>query len=81
MLFRSVVIPFFREHPLRTSKRFDFEKFAQCVQLVEEGRHLTTEGLIAIAEIAQTMNRQKSRDDFIRILRDYTPSVSKDMMI
>ena len=77
----EVVIPFFRKHSLRTSKRYDFEKFAQCVRLVEEGSHLTLEGLISIAEIAQTMNRQKSREDFIRILRDYTPSVSKDMMI
>ena len=27
-----VVIPFFREHPLRTAKRADFEKFAFCVE-------------------------------------------------
>ncbi len=71
----STVIPFFREYPLRTSKRFDFEKFARCLELIDADRHRTTDGLIEIAEIAQTMNRQKPRDELIRILRDHTPDV------
>jgi hypothetical protein len=69
------VIPFFRQNPLRSSKREDFEKFARCVELVESGHHLTLMGLIEIAEITQTMNRQKPRGDLIRILRDHTPDV------
>jgi hypothetical protein len=36
-------------------------------------RHLTVDGLIQIAEITETMNRKKPRQDLIRILRDYTP--------
>ena len=71
----EVIIPFFRQNPLRSSKQHDFEKFAQCVELIEGNRHLTREGLIDIAEIAQTMNRQKPRTDLIRILRDYTPDI------
>ena len=71
----EVVIPFFREHPLHTSKHNDFEKFARCVKLISEGRHLTREGLILLAEIAQTMNRQKPRNELIRILRDHTPDI------
>ena len=67
------VIPFFREHPLRTSKRDNFEKFAKCVEMISTGRHLTTGGLIQIAEITETMNRKKPRQGLIRILRDYTP--------
>jgi hypothetical protein len=67
------VIPFFRQHPLRSAKRGDFEKFAQCVELVESGRHVTPAGLLEIAEIAQTMNRRKPRHELIRILRDHTP--------
>src|SRR6478609_6679144 len=59
----EVVIPFFRDHPLRTAKRYDFEAFARCVELVSAGRHLDSEGLIEIVEITQTMNRQKPRHD------------------
>jgi LAGLIDADG endonuclease len=71
----ETVIPFFEEHPLRSSKRANFEKFAQIVWMVGNGCHLTTDGLIEIVEIAQTMNRQKDRADLIRILRGHTPEV------
>src|SRR5437660_1411276 len=57
----AVIIPFGRWHPLRYSKKHDFEKFAQCVEWIEAGRHLTRDGLATIAEVAQTMNRQKPR--------------------
>jgi hypothetical protein len=67
------IIPFFREHPLYTAKRFDFEKFASCVELMATGHHKTHSGLADIVEIAQTMNRKKPRHELIRILRDYTP--------
>ena len=70
----DVVLPFFREHPLRTAKRNDFEGFARCVELCASGRHLTHAGLIEVAEIAQTMNHRKSREGLIRILRDHTPN-------
>ena len=69
----GTVIPFFRQHPLRTAKQRDFETFATCVDLISSGRHLTPPGLIEIAELTQTMNRRKPRTDLIRILRDYTP--------
>jgi LAGLIDADG endonuclease len=69
----EIVIPFFRGHPLRTSKRNDFERFARCVEICASGRHLTVPGLIEIAEIAETMNHRKSRQDLIRILRGHTP--------
>src|SRR5918994_1370778 len=47
----ETVIPFFREYPLRTAKRYDFEKFARCVELIEAGRHRATDGLIEVVEI------------------------------
>lgn len=79
----EVVIPFFRQYALRTSKQQDFEKFARCVELVEDGRHLTRDGLIEIVEIAQTMNSQKPRHELIGILRDHTPNseTSDDDMV
>jgi LAGLIDADG endonuclease len=71
----ETVIPFFRQHPMRTSKHQNFEKFARCVELIAAGRHLQVDGLIEIAEIAETMNRRKPRHDLIRILRDHTPNI------
>jgi hypothetical protein len=69
----GTVIPFFRQFPLRTSKQRDFEKFTECMELIEHGRHLSSAGLIEIAEIVETMNRQKPRHELIRILRGHTP--------
>jgi hypothetical protein len=69
------IIPFFRRHPMRTSKQRNFEKFASCVEKVSAGHHLSFEGLADIAEIAQTMNRQKPRTELIRILRGHTPNI------
>ena len=69
------IIPFFRKNRLRTYKAVDFEKFAQCVEWIEAKRHLTHQGLIDIAEITQTMNRQKPRHELIGILRGHTPPI------
>lgn len=69
-----VIIPFFRKYPLRTAKRTDFEKFVRCLDLVDMERHLTVDGIVEIAQIAATMNRQKPRESLIRILRDHTPT-------
>jgi hypothetical protein len=71
----EAVIAFFQDHPMRTAKQQNFEKFARCVELIAAGHHLEVEGLIEIAEIAQTMNRRKPRHDMIRILRDHTPNI------
>jgi hypothetical protein len=69
------VVPFFEAHPLRTAKRRDFEKFARCMRLIADNRHLDVGGLVEIAEVAETMNRKTSRQDLIRILRGHTPEI------
>jgi hypothetical protein len=69
----TTIIPFFRQYPLRTAKRFDFDKFARCMQMIAMNEHLTYRGLLEITEIIQTMNHCKPRSDLIRILRDYMP--------
>jgi hypothetical protein len=71
----DTIIPFFRTHPLQSSKQRNFEKFSLCVELIDEGHHLSFEGLADIVEIAQTMNRQKPRTDLLRILRGHTPNI------
>ena len=68
----KVIIPFFRKYKMSSAKRRDFEKFAKCVELMERKDHLSRDGLIRIAKIAQTMNRRKPRYSLIRILRDHT---------
>ena len=71
----EVIIPYFQRFPLLSAKQEDFEKFATCLALVDQGRHLVPAGLAEIAEIAQTMNRRKPRHELIRILRGHTPDV------
>ncbi len=68
----NIIIPFFRRYKMKSAKQIDFEKFAQCVELVLQGAHFTRDGLIKIAKITQTMNRKKPRNSLIRILRDHT---------
>ena len=69
----KTIIPFFDRYPLRTSKQDNFLKFAECMDLMGIGAHLTSSGLIKIVKIAETMNHKKPRTEIIRILRDYTP--------
>ena len=71
----EAVIPFFERYPLRTAKRLDFEKFARCLRLIDQGLHLTRPGLLEIVEIAQTMNRRKPRPELVGILRGHTPDI------
>lgn len=71
----DVIVPFFRAHPLLTSKRENFEKFAKCLEWIDAGEHLSTDGLIRIVEVAETMNRQKPRTELLRILRGHTPNI------
>jgi len=70
----KVIIPFFQTYELQTAKRNDFEKFVQCVELMNQNEHLTHAGIIRIAQITEQMNRKKSRAELIRILRDHTPN-------
>jgi hypothetical protein len=71
----ETVMPFFESHPLHSAKQADFEKFACCLRMIDDGLHQETDGLIEIAEVAETMNRKTSRQDLIRILRGHTPEV------
>jgi hypothetical protein len=72
---RDTIVPFFQENPLRTAKKSNFEKFAEIIGLMGEKRHLTANGLVEIAKIAQTMNNRKP-SEYLRILRDHTPTIS-----
>jgi hypothetical protein len=71
---RTRIVPFFRENPLRTSKKKNYEKFARIIELMELRRHLSVEGVIEIAEITQTMNHRKP-SKVLGILRGHTPAL------
>ena len=58
---REKIIPFFEKHSLKTSKRQNFMKFRRVVRLMEQGVHLTPEGVAEIRRIAEQMNRCRSR--------------------
>ena len=51
------VVPFFVEHPLKSKKRVDFEKFRTVLLKMEAGDHLTVSGVEEIRRIASQMNR------------------------
>jgi len=51
------IVPFFVEHPLRSKKRVDFEKFRDVLLLMEKDEHLTQDGVERIRRIAEQMNR------------------------
>lgn len=70
---RTVIIPFFTKNKLRTVKKKNFEKFAQCVKLMSRDEHYSHDGLYRLAKIAEQMNRKKSGKNLARILRDHTP--------
>ena len=58
---RSIIIPFFEKHPLKTTKRIDFLKFRYILTLMERGVHLTPEGVAKIRKIRDTMNSKRLR--------------------
>ena len=58
----GVVIPFFEENPLVTTKAGDFARFRSVLHWMESGRHLTVDGVRDIALVTESMNRrQRSR--------------------
>ena len=71
----NVIIPFFRQHPLRSAKQQDFERFAHVVEMMKQDEHKSYKGLLKIAYIIEKMNHRKPRTALIRILRDQTPGI------
>ena len=55
------IVPFFMKHPLKTKKNVDFRKFRNVLLKMDEGVHLTCDGVEEIRQIAAQMNRGSSR--------------------
>lgn len=52
------IVPFFEEYILRTNKVYDINIFCEVLLLVQQRKHLTSDGLHQIAILASKMNRQ-----------------------
>ena len=55
---REIIVPFFEQHKLLTTKRIDFQKFRTVILLMDRGLHLNHEGIQRIRKIQSTMNRK-----------------------
>ena len=55
------IVPFFMAHTLKTRKNIDFLKFRDVVLLMQQGIHLTPEGVERIRRVAAGMNRGRLR--------------------
>lgn len=54
---RESIVPFFEKHKLKTKKHVEFLKFRQILQMMQEGKHLTLEGIEEIRCLKEKMNR------------------------
>ena len=58
------IIPFFEKYPPKgKSKLNDFQRFVQVVNLMAKGEHLTLNGMVKIARIAEKMIHRKPIED------------------
>ncbi len=56
----DIISPFFLEHQLKTQKHVEFRKFRKVLLMMEQGKHLTEQGLEEIRGIVSQMNRKKN---------------------
>nr|YP_010721260.1 LAGLIDADG homing endonuclease [Cyathus striatus]WDS46411.1 LAGLIDADG homing endonuclease [Cyathus striatus] len=53
----NIIVPHFREFPLQSQKREDFETWAKIVKLMVNKEHLTESGLVKIMELKSILNK------------------------
>jgi hypothetical protein len=58
---KSNIIPFFLKYNIIGEKALDFNDFCQIVNLVDQGLHLTDEGLNEIRQIRSRMNSYRRK--------------------
>jgi len=62
MVNLNKLVMFFKNYPLKTLKKNDFEIFCTVLKLMEKKEHLTVDGLEKIANLASLMNRKVQRN-------------------
>ena len=58
---KNIIIPHFKKYPLQTTKKIDFEIFCRVIQIMEEGKHITKEGLKEIIELLGKIPPERRR--------------------
>ena len=58
----EIVVEFFKKHPLMSVKKENLDLFAEVLQMIRRGEHLTSTGLKKIVEISSSMNRKIPRE-------------------
>jgi LAGLIDADG endonuclease len=53
---KKIIIPFFNKISIIGVKKIDFQNFCKVANLMNKGKHLTTEGLTKIRKIKSSMN-------------------------
>jgi hypothetical protein len=56
----NIILPFFEKYPILGVKQLDYLNWCKVVKLMNEGQHLTIEGLSLIRAIKEKMNRGRS---------------------
>ena len=68
----KIIIPHFKKYPLLTSKKEEFERFAEICQLIYSNHHLSREGLAKIIKLSEKINVQGNkkykRKDLLRMV-------------
>jgi hypothetical protein len=82
-VLRDAVVPFLRRYMRFSARVVDYEIFATAVDLVNQGRHRTLEGIVEIVGLAYTINgngkhrRIPQKEVLDRILRGHTLNTSQ----
>ncbi len=53
------IVPFFQRHKLKTAKSKDFTIFSRIINLLNQGKHYSLNGMRKIAVLVEKMNRKK----------------------
>ena len=68
----KVIIPHFRKYPLMTSKKDEFDKFANICELIYSNHHLSRKGLERIIKLSERLNvdgnKKYNRNDLLKMI-------------
>ena len=75
----KVIINHFDKYPLLTNKQSDYLLFKQVVHYMEQGKHLTIEGLNKIMSIKAVLNNQETSDSLNLAFPNIEPILRPDI--
>ncbi len=68
----KIIIPHFKKYPLMTSKKEEFERFAEICELIYSNQHLSRKGLEEIIKLSEKLNvsgnKKYNRKDLLKMI-------------